>query len=66
MKQITLNIEDENFNEFLNYINSLDYVSVDSTEERVLTELETSLRQVKLMQEGKIPKNSANDLIDEL
>lgn len=66
MKQLTLNIAESKFNTFLEFIKTLDYVKVDDVEEKALDELQSSLNQVKLMQEGKLPKQSAKDFLDEL
>jgi hypothetical protein len=66
MKQVTLNIADNKFNTFLEFIKTLDYVKVDESEEIALKELQNSLKQVKLMQEGKLPKQSAQEFLDEL
>lgn len=66
MKQLTLNINDNKFNTFLEFIKTLDYVEVESTEKRALDELQNSLIQVKMMQEGKIKKQTAEDFLHEL
>lgn len=66
MKQITLNIADSKFETFLEFIKTLDYVKVEDVEENALKELESSFRQVKLMQEGKIPKQTVKDFLNEL
>lgn len=66
MKQLTLNIADSKFEAFLDFIKTLDYVNVQHTDEKAMEELQSSLSQVKLMQEGKIPKQSALEFLDEL
>ncbi|WP_245558498.1 hypothetical protein, partial [Fulvivirga imtechensis] len=66
MKQITLNIADNKFKAFLEFIKTLDYVKVEDVEEKALEELQSSLKQVKLMKEGKLPKQSAQDFLNEL
>jgi hypothetical protein len=66
MKQITLNIADGKFKAFMEFIKTLDYVKVETEEKKAIDELQSSLRQVKLMQEGKIPKQSAKDFLNEL
>ena len=66
MKQIILNIADNKFKTFLEFIKTLDYVKVEDVEEMALEELQSSLNQVKLMQEGKLPKQSAQDFLNEL
>lgn len=66
MKQVTLNIADSKFNAFLEFIKTLDYVKVEDEEGKALEELQSSLSQVKLMQEGKLPKQTAQDFLNEL
>jgi hypothetical protein len=66
MKQLTLNISDSKFHAFLEFIKTLDYVEVPEADKKSLSELQSSLNQVKMMQEGKIEKQSANDFLDEL
>ena len=66
MKQLTLTIADPHFDAFLAFIKTLDYVKVEECEEAALAGLQNSLHQVKLMQEGKLPKQSAQDFLDEL
>lgn len=66
MKQLTLNISDNKFSTFLEFIKTLDYVEVPEVDEKALSELQGSLNQVKLMQEGKIEKQSAEDFLNEL
>jgi len=66
MKQLTLNIVDNKFKAFLEFIKTLDYVEIPEADKKSLEELQNSLRQVKMMQEGKIEKQSAEDLLNEL
>lgn len=66
MKQVTLNVADNKFNAFLEFIKTLDYVKIEDSEGKALDELKNSLKQVKLMKEGKLPKQSAKDFLDEL
>ncbi|MFO7862484.1 MAG: hypothetical protein R6U85_00650 [Salinivirgaceae bacterium] len=66
MKQLTLNISDNKFSTFLELIKTLDYVEVSEVDKNALNELQGSLNQVKLMQEGKIEKQSAEDFLNEL
>ncbi|MDN3688062.1 hypothetical protein [Cyclobacterium jeungdonense] len=66
MKQLTINIADNKFDVFLEFIKTLDYVKVADDEEKALEELQNSLIQVKLMKEGKLPKQSAEDFLNEL
>ncbi|MEQ8927211.1 MAG: hypothetical protein RLO81_15425 [Fulvivirga sp.] len=64
MKQITLNIADSKYKAFLEFIKTLDYVKVENAD--VLEEFQKSLKQIKLMKEGKLPKQSAMDFLNEL
>jgi len=66
MKQVTLNIADSKFNIFLKFIKPLDYVHVEEAKERALNEFQSSLNQVKLMQTGKLSKQSAQEFLNEL
>lgn len=54
------------FDAFLKFFKTLDYVKVEDNKEKDLEELQSSLKQVKLMKEGKLPKQSANDFLNEL
>ena len=65
MKQLTLNINDNKFRTFLEFVKTLDYVEVQETDNSY-TELQNSLNQVKMMQEGQIKKQSANEFLNEL
>lgn len=48
MKQISLNIEEQKFNAFLEFIKTLDYVEIPEADKKSLIELQESLNQVKL------------------
>ncbi len=66
MKQLTLNIVESKFQAFLEFVKTLDYVEIPEVDKKALDELQQSLNQVKLMQEGKIEKQSADDFLNEL
>ncbi len=66
MVQLTLNISDNKFHTFIEFIKTLDYVEIPKVDKKSLDELQKSLEQVKLMQDGKIEKQTANDFINEL
>jgi len=68
MQQITLNITDNKFSAFIEFIKTLDYVEIQKYNEvsKVLGELQNSLKQVKQMREGKIPKQTAKEFLNEL
>jgi len=65
MKQLTLNINDNNFKTFLEFVKTLDYVEIQEADNS-MDELQNSLKQVKMMQEGKIQKQMAKDFLNEL
>lgn len=66
MKQVTLNIAENKFKTFLEFIKTLDYVKVEDIDEQALEELKNSLKQVRLMKEGKLPKQSAQEFLNGL
>ncbi len=65
MKQITLTIAENKFKTFLDFIKTLNYVEVVDTKAVAIKELQNSLKQVKLIQSGKLPKKSIDQLLDE-
>ncbi len=44
----------------------MDYVEVPEADKETLEKLQNSLNQVKMMQEGKIEKQTVKDFINEL
>ena len=58
MKQITLNIEENKFKTFLNFIKTLDYVALSEETEIPLAQKEEVNRRIKLMEEGKLKKRT--------
>lgn len=66
MKQLTINISDNKFQTFLEFIKTLDYVEVPEVNKKAMAELGSSLHQVKLMKEGKIEKQSVEEFLNEL
>ena len=66
MKQLTLNISDNKFKTFLEFIKTLDYVEVPEADKKSLDELQNSFNQVKSIQEGEIEKQTAEDFLNEL
>lgn len=66
MKQLTINISDSKFDTFLEFIKTLDYVEVPEVDKKAMEELRNSLYQVKLIKEGKIEKQSAEEFLNEL
>ena len=67
-EQFIMTIEDTKESKLLlAYLKALDYVRLEKrSENKVVEEIKSSLKQVKLMQEGKLPKKSAKDFLDEL
>ncbi len=63
MKQLTLNISDNKFHAFWEFIKTLNYVKIQEPDKKSLAELQSNLNQVKMMQEGKIEKQTANDFL---
>ena len=66
MKQLTLNINENKFQTFMELIKTLDYVEVQEADKKSLDELQNSLNEVNLMQEGKIKKQTARDFLNKL
>ncbi|NJM93856.1 MAG: hypothetical protein HC842_03600 [Cytophagales bacterium] len=66
MRQVTLNIPDNKFNVFFEFIKTLDYIKVEDVDEKALEGLQESLKQVKLMKEGKLPKQTVQEFLNEL
>jgi hypothetical protein len=66
MKNVTLAIPENKFKTFINFVKTLDYVKVVDTDKSVVKELESSLKQVKLMQSGELPKKSVKQFLDEV
>ncbi len=66
MKQLTINIRENNYQTFIDFIKTLDYVEIPEAENTILIELQESLKQVKLMQDGKMEKQSAEDFLNDL
>ena len=65
MKQLTLKINDNKFQTFLEFIKTMDYVEVQEVDQS-FAELQNSLKQVKMMQEGEIEKQLAKGFLNEL
>ena len=67
MRQLILNVKEDKLRFFMELIKNFDFVQVEHEEgERALKELKNSLNQVKLMRDGKLTKQSADDFLDEL
>ncbi len=66
MKQLTINIKDNKYQTFLEFIKTLDYVEVTEADQESVEQLGKSLEQVDLMKKGKMNKQSAEDFLNEL
>jgi hypothetical protein len=58
MRQLTLNINENKFQAFWEFIKTLDYVEIPEAEKKALSELQKSLGQVKEMKDGQIEKRT--------
>jgi hypothetical protein len=61
MKQITLNIDERKFKAFLNFIKTLDYVSVSDEIDIPIEQQHEVERRFKLLEEGKMKTRSWNE-----
>jgi len=66
MKHISISIPDNKYQFFMELVKHLEFVKVEAAEEQALEELQHSLKQVKLMQEGKLSKQPAEDFLNEI
>lgn len=71
MKQVVLNIPDNEYPFFMKVIENFHFVKVErkeegNTKEEILEGIKEGLEQVKLYKQGKIKLKSAKDLLDEL
>lgn len=54
MKQITLQVEDEQYSAFLSFIKTLSYVKINSNEEIANAHIEEINRRLELIESGKM------------
>lgn len=54
MKKITLNIEEDNFKAFLEFIKTLNYVSIEENISTYEAQEEETSRRIQLVEEGKM------------
>jgi len=69
MKQVVLNIPDNKFSFFMELVNNLGFKNmkqITKEQQQFVDDLQQSLEQVKLHQEGKIKLQSAGDFLNEL
>ena len=68
---VTLDINDNKATAFLNFIKSLDFITVEEkidepTTRELLKSIEDGLTEVKMHSEGKIKLQSARDFLNEI
>lgn len=66
MKQITLNIDENKFNEFMQLLKSLGYVSVSNQIEISLEQQVEVDRRLKLVEQGKMKTRSWDEAKDDI
>ena len=66
MRQLTLNIKENKFQTFLEFIKTLDYVEIPEAEKKALVNFQKSLGQIKEMKDGKTEKQTVEDFLNEL
>lgn len=69
MKKITLSIPDDKYSFFLELVKNLGFVKVKEEvvdKEAAINNLEQGLREVKLIEEGKLKSRSAEEFLNEL
>lgn len=68
MAQITLNIKDSKLPFFLELIKNFDFVKVDDypTKEEVKENIRQGLRELKLVEQGKLKTTPLKDFLNEL
>lgn len=70
MKYITLTVKEGKFKFFMELIRNFDFVQVegdeDNSKEAVAANIKQGLKEVKLIQEGKLKSRPARELLDEL
>lgn len=69
MQRVVIDIPDNKLKFFMELVNNLGFKKVrqlDSEQQEFVDDLQHSLKEVKLMQEGKLEKQSAEDFLNEL
>ncbi len=71
--KVTLDINDNKATAFLNFIQSLDFISIykkddyeESSKQEILTSIKQGMKEVQLHQKGEIKLQSARDFLHEL
>ncbi len=69
MQRVVIDIPDSKFKFFMELVNNLGFKKVrqlDPEQQEFVDDLQHSLKEVKLMQEGKLEKQTAEDFLNEL
>ena len=71
MRQVIVNVPEKKISFFIELVKSLGFTDVkeknaSATKKEALKGIEQGLREVKLIQEGKLPKKKIEDLLNEL
>lgn len=69
MKKVSINVPDDKYQFFMELVQTLGFEEVDKTEaqkDEVLNGIEQGLKEVKLIQEGKMKGTSLKDFLNEL
>ena len=71
MKEVTVQISDKKFSHFVELLKSLSYVkkvnsSAKSSNLKVLEELKQAIKELTLIEQGKLKSRPLNNLLDEI
>ena len=70
MRQLILNVKEDKLRFFMELIKNFDFVQVEHEEgdskDAIRANIKKGLEEVKLIREGKLTKQSADDFLDEL
>jgi hypothetical protein len=71
MRQVTLTIQDNKFGFFMDLINNLDFVKIESedsepTKEAIKQNILTGLREVEMIERGEMKATTLKEFLDEL
>lgn len=69
MQRVVIDIPDNKLKFFMELVNNLGFKKVrqlDAEQQEFVDDLQHSLKEVKLMQEGRLEKQSAEDFLNEL
>jgi hypothetical protein len=66
MKQLTLNISEDKYQTFLDFVRTLDYVEIPEVDKMALDELQNSFYELRKMMDGELEKQTAKDFFDAL